>query len=1031
MTLSDSVAGPKQDATIVLVIRQLAPYWAEAMDALAEAWAPRGEVIIVSGASGEDELHPWAKNASLLRRAKLQIIPAQTHRRWLGTAWPPSSIWHELTKLNPAIVIIHEYSPYVVFSGLLWAKATYRPCIVTSDVGPMQRRQLGPTQRLVHSAVNSAVEGILARTQDALSQARISQASALFSPHAVQTRLYDATERAPKGGQEAVRFIQVGSLIPRKGFDLLLRAFQKTRETHPNFELVFVGSGDHAAARSTAKALGISEHVHIQNFLQPAELAKEYARSDIFVLASRFDSYGVVVHEAAAAGLPLVVSKYAGAASTLVEDDVNGFLVDPHDCEAFSAALMKAADPAHYSRYSNASRQIAQKYDVKSVAYQSASWIAQIASCYAPRELSPKHISWRHGLWRLGISVLEGQLRSFEDILAADAFKSHHREIVVLNRYIPFYREAIFKRIAAWRSLRLLYSGKTLGNLRSVEGVDASVIPSLEIPWKGQRAIFWLEPTIQLIATKPQVVYTEFSLLLFSTWMLFLLRPILGFRLVFWTHGLQHYGWRGKKLDLKDRLRLVWLRWADAVVFYSEDRKRDVVEVTGDKEKYFVAPNALDTITYHRIYDDLSKMGRDKLRAQLGIVRPTLVYLGRLVSEKEVLRLPEILYLTAGAAHPPDLIIIGSGPLEPTLKQQCMPYGARVRFLGPIYDAKELGKYMFCADLMITLGYVGLNVVDSLAMGCSVATLEDGVLAKRHSPEVSYLKDGENAIFSSTVESLAFKICHWLDRRPAAPDQREKIRRDFLEACSIKNQFSGLRDSFDYVMNRSPKESISERKQPGILSAVVITAIGVAAFGFLDQAIYRQVTFAALSGTLLLFGLALRFPPKAVIASFALLLPWVTISITLTPNYNLFDPASAIRIIVRSLTFCVAGILATMASLFRSQLREMLNQTRDFLVELPVAVLFSNASGRVTWANKAAKQVLGSGTPEGQLYLEVLPSDGTPIDYSLLFSSSASEAFVRKAVPDYKLHFIRIGHGRRVLLATILFSKSSHAREGA
>lgn len=134
--------------------------------------------------------------------------------------------------------------------------------------------------------------------------------------------------RAGKG------FIFVGRLIPYKAVDLLAEAYANYRSavSYP-WPLQVVGSGP--LSRNLEAVPGVVLH----GSLQPADVAKLMQVSSCFVLPSRAEHYGVVVHEAAAAGLPLLVSHTAGAVPGLLQDGVNGRAVSRHSAEAWTQTL--------------------------------------------------------------------------------------------------------------------------------------------------------------------------------------------------------------------------------------------------------------------------------------------------------------------------------------------------------------------------------------------------------------------------------------------------------------------------------------------------------------------------------------------------------------------------------------------------------------------------------------------------------------------------------------------------------------------
>ena len=157
-----------------------------------------------------------------------------------------------------------------------------------------------------------------------------------LAPTAVDAARFDGPREA---GDGTVRFLYVGRLDPEKGLDVLLRAFAGV----PG-ELVLVGSGT-AEAELRASA---GERVRFTGALPRDEVTAWYRRADVFVLPSRSEPWGMVLNEAAAAGLPLVATEGVGAARELVEDGVNGFRVPVGDERALAAALRRLAEDAAF-----------------------------------------------------------------------------------------------------------------------------------------------------------------------------------------------------------------------------------------------------------------------------------------------------------------------------------------------------------------------------------------------------------------------------------------------------------------------------------------------------------------------------------------------------------------------------------------------------------------------------------------------------------------------------------------------------------
>jgi glycosyltransferase involved in cell wall biosynthesis len=138
--------------------------------------------------------------------------------------------------------------------------------------------------------------------------------------------------------------LSVGRLVFDKGLDVLIRAVTAAGDSR--LRLVFAGSGpDEAALIELARELDV--WLLIRGDLPEAALADEYVKADTFALLSVHETWGVVVNEAAASGLPLVLSERVGAARDLLRDGENGFAVPSGDVAATAAALkLLAEDPA-------------------------------------------------------------------------------------------------------------------------------------------------------------------------------------------------------------------------------------------------------------------------------------------------------------------------------------------------------------------------------------------------------------------------------------------------------------------------------------------------------------------------------------------------------------------------------------------------------------------------------------------------------------------------------------------------------------
>jgi glycosyltransferase involved in cell wall biosynthesis len=131
----------------------------------------------------------------------------------------------------------------------------------------------------------------------------------------------------------------VGRLVPQKGFDLLLEAFAKAKDAIPEWRLVLWGEGpDRTALEAQRDRLGLAGRVEMPGVTnRPGEWI---AHTDVFVLSSRFEGWGLVVGEAMAAGLPVISFDCKWGPAEMIEHDRSGILVPNGDVDALAATLV-------------------------------------------------------------------------------------------------------------------------------------------------------------------------------------------------------------------------------------------------------------------------------------------------------------------------------------------------------------------------------------------------------------------------------------------------------------------------------------------------------------------------------------------------------------------------------------------------------------------------------------------------------------------------------------------------------------------
>ncbi len=163
--------------------------------------------------------------------------------------------------------------------------------------------------------------------------------------------------RTSAGEPFACHLLLVGYMIPGKGITCTLRALALA--ARPDIALHLVGSGEREAAhRALVDELGLGDRVFFHGYHQTAEMPRFYAMADMVLFPSMVDVFGLVMVEAAAAGLPVIASAYSGGTADVVVHDETGLVVDPRDTAAYAAAILALADDRHRrERMGTAARQ--------------------------------------------------------------------------------------------------------------------------------------------------------------------------------------------------------------------------------------------------------------------------------------------------------------------------------------------------------------------------------------------------------------------------------------------------------------------------------------------------------------------------------------------------------------------------------------------------------------------------------------------------------------------------------------------------
>lgn len=264
-------------------------------------------------------------------------------------------VWQVLNQLKPGVVITTGYIPTFLIA-FAWAVLHGVPHIAMTDGTFNSEKSLTWLHRLVRRVVLKFSKAFVGASEGS---------RLLFQQYGVNNQRihlsYLCADNTRFNCPPAVQpkdFIFCGRFIALKRPIFALEvAHQTALRLGRKVSIDFVGSGD-LENQIRAYAQEISEWVDCRflGYAAQADLPQRYADAKIFLFPSETDTWGVVANEACAAGLPVIVTPYAGVADELVADGENGFVCDLEVGLWADAAAKLLSDETLYRRFSQNSR---------------------------------------------------------------------------------------------------------------------------------------------------------------------------------------------------------------------------------------------------------------------------------------------------------------------------------------------------------------------------------------------------------------------------------------------------------------------------------------------------------------------------------------------------------------------------------------------------------------------------------------------------------------------------------------------------
>jgi glycosyltransferase involved in cell wall biosynthesis len=342
--------GTMQIETIVLVHPFLLHYHFARLQALSEACLQVGiSMHSLELTSYSDQYRSLCENRETTFNNRVLFRERSLESLSTREMWPP--LREELTTLKPDVVFIYGYSLGIMRQIRFWAERNGVGVVMISDSNEFDKTRYRPFELLKSLFISRVDAAFVGGTNSSLYLQKLGLPkerivtgydvvdSQAFSRRTEENRRVRAQVQKRWGLPDDC-FLFVGRIIKEKNLKRLLDAYGRYAELVGSeiapWGLVICGSGpEEEGLRQSVERMPrqLRDRIQFCGLIRQPEIVDFYSCASCLVLPSTSESWGLVVNEALACNLPLLVSRQAGCAADLVEEGVTGWLFDPYDID--------------------------------------------------------------------------------------------------------------------------------------------------------------------------------------------------------------------------------------------------------------------------------------------------------------------------------------------------------------------------------------------------------------------------------------------------------------------------------------------------------------------------------------------------------------------------------------------------------------------------------------------------------------------------------------------------------------------------
>ena len=353
----------KEGRNLTLAIHwpRFGPYHTSRLERTSQGLAEKGIRVVGIEIAVEDTTYEWRVTNSLPGIERYVACPTGKY----GNLSPYNifrNTWRLLQSIQPDIVAITGYSTWDAIVILSWCRIYHRPAILMMASKYDDASRTGYKESLKRFMVRQYVSALCSGTlqKQYLEMLGMHPNAVYLGYDVVDNNYFHLKSSIVRQNPENYRhlpglafpepfFLASARFIPRKNIVGLILAYMSYREQASKnhdipWRLVILGDGIERNNIEKLISTKNIEGITLAGFRQIDELPAYYGLASVFIHPPLQEQWGLVVNEAMASGLPVVVSKTCGCVPDLLIDSVNGFTFDPTDLNSLTQLMMKCTD---------------------------------------------------------------------------------------------------------------------------------------------------------------------------------------------------------------------------------------------------------------------------------------------------------------------------------------------------------------------------------------------------------------------------------------------------------------------------------------------------------------------------------------------------------------------------------------------------------------------------------------------------------------------------------------------------------------